>query len=617
MKKLALPLAFALTVVAAEGRAEPPPRGDDRNALSPYEQATARIGLEKTGTKLETEPDGKTIEGIDLVQLEVFEKRDPLPSRLNPIVNFFHVVTKPHYVARELLVKVGDRYRRAVVEESERNLRGLPQFSVVLILPTKGSAPDRIRLLVITKDLWSLRWPIEPLFTSTGALESLFTQIVEINLFGRLNQISANFGYDPITVSFGGSLIVPRVDDSRFRFTADVNPIINHKTGELEGSSGSFAYSKPLYSLASEWGYGATIGWNTGISRRLTAGQISVYDPAAGGCLYPKDAEGNPRPGVPCIYTRDRQSGRIFLTRSYGSAVKHNISVSLEASRAVYQATDLSAYDPEAASAYVTTQVPLSDTRIGPGLRYNTYSARYQRVLDSERLGLREEYQLGHNAYVKVAPSFAPLRDSRFVLGIYAGASYTWPLGDGMLRGFVESSTDIEPSRVPDGAISAGVHLVSPRMWFGRVIFDSAFLYRYANYLNARDALGGASRLRGYPSSSFRGEDTFVANLEIRTRSIEILSCQIAGVLFVDAGDSFDGFEKFELKRSAGFGLRAMLPQINRVVFRADWGFPLHAPLADEPKKAFPGELTVTFGQAFGVPSVFVAPSYEVTAASQ
>jgi hypothetical protein len=602
-------LAAAISLAGAAARAEPP-RPGDLSSYSQYEQQTLQIGLANTGRTVEPEPEGKIIEGIDFVTLEVFEKRDPIPARLNKLVNWFHVTTKPRYVERELLFKVGDRYSLPVVEESARNVRALPQFSVVLVMPTNGSAPGRIRMLVITKDLWSLRVPTEYRLTSSGALEYAQVQVTEINLFGRHNQVAANFIYNPHTVAVGGLFVVPRIADSRFRLTTEVNAIVNYRTGAFEGSTGQFSYSKPLFSLASEWGYGARIAWNNDIRRLYISSRVSVYDGATHKCVRSdKLTEG--QVGIPCEYSRDIQSGRMYLTRSLGHDVKHNFTLSAEVSRSIYRTDDLSAYEPALAEDFKQRVPRVSDMRVGPALQYTTFSARYLRVHDFERLGLQEEYLLGHNLILKVAPAYAPLRSSNSVVGLFAGASYTFPLSDGLLRLYAESNTDFEPDRISDGSIDVGVRVVSPKTWFGRLVFDGRLFHRYANYLNGIDALGGDTRLRGYPTDLFRGKDLFVANLELRTRPFELLSCQIGGVLFLDAGDAFDGFSDLFVKRSAGFGLRAMLPQINRIVFRADWGFPL-APLpADRKAGGFPGELTFTFGQAFPVPQVPVSQATE------
>jgi hypothetical protein len=607
-------VAIALSSPAASAD---PPAESALSSYSPYERETVHIALAQKGATLDTAPEGKIIEGIDVVTLEVFEPRDPIPHQLNGLVNWFHVTTKPHFIERELLFKRGEVYSKALVDESARNLRALPQLTVVMIVTTKGSAPGRVRVLVITKDLWSLRVPLEYRLTSSGALETLDAQITEINLLGTHHQLSANFTFDPNVISFGGSLVVPRVWDSRFRFVADVNPIYNYKTGVLEGSFGSFSYQKPLFSLATEWAYGASIAWNTGVSRRYIASDVSLYDANADLCVQPKKLSPGGG-GIPCQYSRDRQSGNIFVTRSFGTEIKHNFTLSAQALRNVYRPPDLSAYDPAVAAKFKDRVPPVSDTRLGPALQYQTYAATYARVLDFERLGLQEEFQLGHNLILKAAPAYAPLRDSRFVVNVFAAASYTAPFGDGLARAYVESITDFEPSSVPDASIDVGGRVVTPRTLLGRLVFDARLLHRYRNSLNDISALGGDTRLRGYPSSLFRGKDLVAFNAEYRSRPIEVLKAQIGGVLFFDSGAAFDGFSNLRLGSdpkqpndprlqatgglSAGFGLRVFLPQINRIVIRADWGFPLARGYRET--DSFPGELTVTFGQAFPVPVV-------------
>jgi hypothetical protein len=53
---------------------------------------------------------------------------------------------------------------------------------------------------------------------------------------------------------------------------------------------------------------------------------------------------------------------------------------------------------------------------------------------------------------------------------------------------------------------------------------------------------------------------------------------------------------------SAGFGVRVLFPQFDRVVMRADWGFPLTRGVV--PTGGFPGDIVVTFRQAFPMPAL-------------
>jgi hypothetical protein len=170
-------------------------------------------------------------------------------------------------------------------------------------------------------------------------------------------------------------------------------------------------------------------------------------------------------------------------------------------------------------------------------------------------------------------------------------------VGDGLVRAALTSETEVTGGPVPDGLVSASARIVTPRLGIGRLIFDAHFVDRYANYLNIKSALGGDTRLRGYPAQMFVGNDLVVANLELRSRPVELLAVQLGGVLFADVGDAFDTFPAMRPKQSAGFGLRAMFPQFQRGVVRVDVGFPITAgPL---PPGVGHVDVVATYNQAF------------------
>ena len=136
---------------------------------------------------------------------------------------------------------------------------------------------------------------------------------------------------------------------------------------------------------------------------------------------------------------------------------------------------------------------------------------------------------------------------------------------------------------------------MSPRTGLGRLVFDGGFLNRYENYLNRLSFLGGDTRLRGFPSEILAGKDIAVMNFEARSRPVEILSCQLGGVLFYDVGDAFNGWSNIVLKSSAGFGIRGLFPQLDRLVLRADVGFPISTGSADRTVGNPPVRVTPAF----------------------
>ncbi len=370
----------------------------------------------------------------------------------------------------------------------------------------------------------------------------------------------------------------------------DGNVIISRSTGRPEGSFGSFYYGQPLYSLEAKWGWSATVLWRTEVTRLFVGGTERTYDAAA----TPKVDD-----AIPYQYHSDRWYSDYQLTRSFGRGDKKDVSLGMEAFRRRYHPTNLSGFDPRAAREFADTQVPVSDTRISPYVQLHLHTSRFMRVHDFNTLGLVEDYNLGYNLIARVYSASRALGSTRTLLGTYLSASYTAALGGGLARVLGTSQVEFAGDGGSDALFEGGARLVSPGLGVGRLVYDATFADHYRNYLRQRFTLGGNTRLRGYPIDAFLGGDLVAGSLEFRSRGVEVLSAQLGGVLFYDMGDAFDGLSNLRPKQSAGLGVRVLFPQADRIVFRADWGFPLTRGYA-----TFPGAAYFTFGQAFPMPAV-------------
>lgn len=563
---------------------------------SPYEQQTIERALAKVKGAVEAQPEGKILEGVEIVTLDVFEDRDPLPRFLTPIANWFHATSRRYVIAREVLLSPGERWDQALVDQTARNLRGFDQLSLVLCVPLRGSAPDRVRLLVITKDVWSLRLNSNFRFAD-GRLQYLLLQPSEQNLLGTHQQVLGNFVMDPATISVGGTYIMPRVAGSRIRASFSANAVLNRETGRAEGTYGSFSYGQPLYSIRTKWAWGGSLSWDQQIVRRFIAGLPTAYDPASASCVIAAGTGAAAYDHQRCQYHRDSVSGSYGATRSWGTALKHDLGFGISTSRRQYRTLDLSGLTRDQQAAYVQEYVPVSDSKTGPYLEYHTYSTRYFDVLDLDTMGLTESYQEGHDVTVRVTPVLRALNSSRDHFDLYAAAQYTWKLGDGLARAAIATDTAITTSGVPDGSVSAALRIATPRFGHGRLVFDARLLNRYANFLNLKSTLGGDTRLRGYPAMMFQGNNLVTANLEYRSDPIEIAAIQFGFTLFADAGDAFDRWGELHLKQSCGMGLRAVFPQLQRSVMRVDLAFPLTQGVLS-PSQSH-ADVIVTFDQAF------------------
>jgi hypothetical protein len=584
--------------VPAVSLAEAPPPAERGQVFSAYELDTIGVVLSSKHLVRELKPEGKTIERIDVTPLDVFEPRDPLPQWLN----VFHATSRRSVILREMLLRQGERYQQALVDETLRNLRALPQLSLVLVVPTVGSAPDRIGIVIITKDVWSLRasWDIVATGASSrtnpGGIEELDLEPTETNIFGTHQTARLAFIYQPSALTFGVGYTIPRLDSSRIAMLADVDAMVSRATGDLEGTYGSLTAGQPLFSGLAHWSWDAVVGWQDVVTRRYVNAQLSNYvDPATGLT-------------VPYQYRTGYYGAQYELTRSFGWDIKHDITVSAGISRSVYR-VPAAGLNPTTVADFIRDRVPLSNTTVGPSIRYRTYTKRYLRVIDFDSLALQEDYGLGHDITLRVSPSFRALGGSRDVVDVDAAAQYTFALRDGLFRISLATDNAIEPSRIADAVITPWAHLVTPTIGdLGRIVVDGGLEYRWRNYLRNYEIVGGGDRIRGFPTNFFVGKDMVAYSVEVRSRPVEILSCQLGAVAFYDVADAFNGFGELDPYQSAGVGFRALFPWLDRVVFRGDIGFPLKRPVDPSTGALVPPYgFIFSFGQAFSVPSV--APS--------
>jgi len=608
-----IPLSVALAL-SATGALRAQPAASSGAEYSDYERDMIEEAVRSFEGEPEPSPEGKIIESIEVVPIDVFDERDPVPDFFNK----FHVTSRKYVLKRELLFDAGEPYRQSRIDESARNLRDLRQLSLVLIVPMRGSAPDKVRVLLITKDVWSLR--LNSQFELSGGLiySSYFGVVLtpsslrgteltylllnpsEENLFGTHASVGGLFILEPDTYSTGLLFRHPRVAGSRIETRVSGNIVFNRETGDPEGSFGSFYYGQPLYSVDTEWSWNSAVAWNTGVTRRFIGLTPRFYDgrPRAVRQVLPVCPPSDER-CIPWVYDSERQLAAYEVTRSWGRAYKTDLTFGVEGDRRAYRTPDLSGRDPVAVAAFQRNQVPVSDTRLSPFVQLRSYESRFVQVLDFNTLALQEDYRLGHEMILRAYPAAERFGSTRDMIGTFAALSYTVPLGTGLGRVVGTSVIEYELDGRHDAAAELDLRLVTPRFAFGRFVYDGLVFNRYQNYLNRQVFVGGDGRLRGYPLEAFFGKDVVASNVEFRSRSVEILSVHFGAVAFYDAADAFDGFDDLELKHSIGVGLRAMFPQAARYVVRADWGFPMSPGYA-----SWPGAIIVTFEQAFGMPQL-------------
>jgi Omp85 superfamily domain len=568
------------------------------------ERAVARaIGRD---VEREPNPEGQLIESVEIVRQPVFDEDDPIPD----LVNVIHAQTREHVIARELLFRAGDTYATAIVEETLRNLQVIPQFGVVVIVALRGKAPGSVRLVVIVRDIWSLRLNSQLQGTPTN-ITYLFVNPLENNLFGLRAQLGVQFALQPDRYTVGVLGSYPRLFGSRVDASGVVNVHVNTESGESEGSVGSFALHQDLVALSDKWAFLVGGAWSFEQTRLLESGGVRIdygWPPSARIFTQPFLSHGQPIEYATHVV---RTGGEV--SRAFGVRNKTILTWGVELIRRKFEATRAADVAPRDFAAFVREEVPVSDARLSPFAQIEHRSTRYLATRDVETLELQESFALGQMAALRVYPAARGLGSSRDLLGTVAWLGYTWPLGDGLLRAVASSSIETANDAKHQGNAQGALRAVSPKLRFFRAVLDAALVSTHRNYLNRKLVLGGESRPRGYMIGAFRADSGFAGSLELRSVSIDIWSARVGGVMFYDLGGVGNTMrqafatthysdEALGLRQSVGLGARVLFPQINRASFRVDWAAPLTPGRGRKPDRPLPGAIYFTFGQAFDVP---------------
>ena len=525
-------------------------------------------------------PEGKRIQSVDIVRLQVFDDDDPVPD----LFNVFHAQTRERVIRRELLFEAGDRYETERIQETLRNLQLLPQFGVVVIVTLRGTEPGQVKVVVIVRDVWSLRLNYQ--FQGTPkSINYLFVNLSEDNLLGTRTRLGTIFTLQPDRYSVGALGVHPRILGSKIDAYALGRVFVNLDSGKPEGSEAVLSVTRPLHALSDKWAFLAGAGWNIEQTRFYSDRRLMLS-----------------KEGIPLAYHTSVVRGGAEVTRSFGVRSKFNLTWGVEAVSRRFSAERAPDVSLETHAAFVRHELPVSDTRYSPFFLLEQKTARFLATRDVETLSLQESFALGQSVALRVYPALRAVGSSRDLLGTAAWLGYTWPWEGGMLRVMSNSSIEQADSGRSQASVQTAVRVVSPRLGFARLVADSAVVSTYRNYLNRKLVLGGDSRPRGYVSAIFRGASGFAATLELRTFAVNILSARVGAVAFYDVGGTGETVPDITLHQSLGAGMRILFPQVNRQCFRIDWAAPLTPGPGRIPDSPLPGGVFFTFGQAFDMP---------------
>ncbi len=525
-----------------------------------YEDRLIAWGLAQHGRELEPAPEGKRLEDVLVASEDVFSPSDPYPLFLNLI----HVRTREPVIRREVLLAPGDLWDAHRAQETERNLRKLFLLAVVKVVAVKGREGG-VALMVVTKDKWSLR--LSNSFTLIGSLlQFLQLQLIEVNFNGWGQQLAVHTTIRLDTFSVGQTFIERRLLSSRWYLGESASLIFSRTTGALEGTVGSLAVGRPIITLDQEWGFLVEGSWNSR-TRRLFRG------PSIWQLPYPDEAGSQT---VPFVYSVREFAGEATITRSFGRALKLDVSASLGGYSRQYKP---SLVEGDQAAWLTANYLPRSENVTYATAYVRAFPSDFKVLRNIDTFELSEDYQIGWVAQGGVRWAFPlPFAPSSFV---ELGASLRYRLyrADDLFTVTVAGQMRVRPGQeVANRRFAAEVSNYSPQFWGGRLVTRVLVDFKGNDLDNRQLFLGGSNGLRGAFPEQFTGRNKVLANLEYRARPIELWNNWLGIVVFYDVGSAFDP-RPFALTHSLGIGFRLLLPQLNKEVLRLDFGFVIGGPI--------------------------------------
>ncbi|MDP2271568.1 MAG: hypothetical protein Q8N23_08350 [Archangium sp.] len=518
-----------------------------------YEDRLIAWGVALHSRELEPAPEGKRIEEVLIASEDVFAPSDPYPLFLNLI----HVRTREPVIRREVLLAAGDLWDSHRVMETERNLRRLFLLAVVKVVAVKGR-DGGVALLVVSKDRWSLR--LSNSFTLIGSLlQFLQLQLIEVNFNGWGQQLAVNTTIRLDTFTVGQTFIERRLLSSRWYFGESAALIFNRQTGALEGTTGAVAFGRPIITLDQEWGFLLDTSWNS--RRRRVFRGASIWQ-----LPYPDASSGQT---VPLVYDVREFAGEATLTRSFGRALKVDLSGSLGGYSRQYRP---SLVEGEQADWLIANYLPRSENVTYVTAYARAFPADYRVLRNIDTFEISEDFQLGWVAQGGVRWAFPlPFAPSSFVeLG--ASLRYRFYKADDLFTVTVAGAMRVRPGQeLANRRFAAELSNYSPQFWGGRLVTRVLVDFKGNDLDNRQLLLGGSTGLRGAYPEQFTGRNLVLANVEYRARPLELWSNWLGIVLFYDVGSAFDTVVL--PTHTVGIGFRLLLPQLNKEVLRIDFGF--------------------------------------------
>lgn len=538
------------------------PRCDRTLLLSSIERREVAEALAARGLTVVRAPAGRTVRRIIVVNHDVFGPGDG-PLRW---FNVFHWTSEEDVVEREIVLRPGARWDDRLVDESLRRVRDkiFTTAAAIVAVEAVGGALDEVDLLVVTRDVWSLR--LNTRFElQQSQLTFLSFAFSENNVFGRRKLFALSFRMDQGAYTMGPLFIDKNMFGRHLDVRGTGGPVFNRTSGDLEGSQSSIEVSRPLWNLDEAWGGGIDFSHANSVERRF-----------AGAGLRRWDAPDTPVDDMLPVHWRERRLAvSAAVVRGFGERVEHRVRGGYALSIVRPELLDDFSGDPDLARAFAEEWLPRSERTSALYVGYSLFEPRYRNYQNVRTFDLAEDVQLGADVDTRVTAGFTWLGSESDFVRLSAAAGYTGAFGDGSWSARVSATTRLEDGEAIDNIVDARLRLVTPTFELGRVVTAVRGAALWNDRQNQYYRLGGDSGLRGFDIDEFIGDRLVLWQTELRTPPVPVWFMRWGAILFYDVGGVAASFETMPLHHDAGFGIRGLIPQFDNDVYRFDFAFAL------------------------------------------
>ena len=353
-------------------------------------------------------------------------------------------------------------------------------------------------------------------------------------------------------------------------------------------------------SNATKWAGGITVSHNFGTSRRFFGTHLRpVWCPLGADCVRTIDRSNMPAPGTfnpdPNVTPIDEQlpwdyrvralGANANAVRSFGTDYKQNVTIGYDLDSAHFQLLESFPGLVEQREPFARAVLPRSEVTSVPYVAYGMYTPRYKTRRNVQTYDLAEDLRIGPSVEASVGVSLKALGSTFNFQRASVSGAWTFPwCRDGSITLSAGIGTRHQEGELIDNQASWSLRLVSPVYWRARVVAESSFGMRWNDTTNSLLTIGSDNGLRGFSINEFAGQRLTGSQVEVRSLPYALWVFRLGGVLFYDVGGAADTFSALALHHDAGIGLRSLVPQTSRELFRFDLAFPLDGPSAGHPK---------------------------------